>query len=36
LSVAVQVKPPDEPLSEEEMRTMAAVSQTLADQNQAQ
>lgn len=36
LSVAVQVKLPDEPISEEEMKTMAALSQTLIDQEQAQ
>jgi transglutaminase-like putative cysteine protease len=36
LSVAVQVKPPDEPVSEEEMKTMAAISQMHTDQERAQ
>ena len=36
LSVAVQVKPPDEPVSEEEMKTMAVISQMQADQERAQ
>ena len=36
LSVAVQVKPPDEPPSEEEMKTMAAISQMHTDQERAQ
>jgi transglutaminase-like putative cysteine protease len=36
LSVAVQVKPPDEPVSEEELRKMAAISQTFIEHERAQ
>ncbi|HEX8143083.1 MAG TPA: transglutaminase family protein [Pyrinomonadaceae bacterium] len=36
LSVAVQVKPPDEPFSPEEMKAMAVVSQMNMEQEQAQ